>query len=110
MGFQFHTLNKTTIIVEGVPFEAIETDLQQLFEEIIETAKNGNSELKNDKQKSLALSLAKNASIKVGEKLEKEEMKELINDLFLSEMPQITPTGSSILITTTKTDLDKLFN
>ena len=52
-------------------------------------------EVKVDKRNALAKNLSRNIAIKRGQKLEIEEIKSLINQLFLCESPLVNPSGRS---------------
>ena len=49
------------------------------------------------------------AAIKAGEKLESQEMKHLINRLFLTKNPYYCPHGRPIIINLTEDELDERF-
>ena len=84
--------------------------MQKLFENLVEELKNGVIITKVQKHEILARSLAKNACIKIGVKLEPQEMNALINELFACENPYISISGKPTLITTNIAEIDKQFN
>lgn len=95
LGFRFEIFGKNTLLVNGVPAN-LNTGLQkQMFEGLIEQFKINQSELSLPLQENLVRSLAKRASIKAGQRLEKEEMKALLDNLFTCRTPNFSPDGRS---------------
>ena len=58
----------------------------------------------------LALVLARNNAIEVGEVLTPVQMETLIDDLFQCENPNLSPNGKTILTILQQETIDKLFN
>ena len=56
----------------------------------------------------LALSLARNAAIPVGQVLDNEEMERLVNELFACSNVNYTPDGRTVLCILPQSDIDKL--
>jgi DNA mismatch repair protein MutL len=65
--------------------------------------------LKLEKRENIARSLARNAAIKAGKELTKEEMNLLIDELFACKMPQAAINGKSTLIKLSLEELLKRF-
>jgi DNA mismatch repair protein MutL len=61
-------------------------------------------------QENLARALAKRASIKAGQKLELEEMHELLNSLFSCKTPNYTPEGNPTFYIFELSKLETYFN
>jgi DNA mismatch repair protein MutL len=111
LGFQIRDFGKNTLVVEGVPADIPENnDLASMLEELIEGFKNNHTVLKLDKRDNLARTLAKNASIKAGTKLELVEMNDLIDQLFACEMPNAAVNGKHIIVKITLDELAERFN
>jgi DNA mismatch repair protein MutL len=66
-------------------------------------------ELRTGKKEFLARLLARNMSVKAGEKLTEEEMQHIIDELFACELPYHSPGGKPTLITFTLEELAKRF-
>jgi DNA mismatch repair protein MutL len=111
LGFQIRDFGKNTLVVEGVPADIPENnDLATMLEELIEGFKNNHTVLKLDKRDNLARTLAKNASIKAGTKLDLAEMNDLVDQLFACEMPNAAVSGKQIIVKITLDELAERFN
>jgi DNA mismatch repair protein MutL len=111
LGFQIREFGKNTLVIEGVPADIPENNnLAAMMEELIEGFKNNHTILKLDKRDNLARTLAKNAATKSGVKLSREEMNNLIDQLFACNMPGIAINGKQIIIKVTLEELAERFN
>jgi DNA mismatch repair protein MutL len=106
MGFRFDYLNKNSIVVLGTPTDVEMDNLDKVIEELVEQFKNGSSIEKHD---NLSRSLAKSMSIQSGRKLNQEEMRSIIDNLFACQIPNTTAKGKPTLITLTLEELVKKF-
>lgn len=93
LGFRFEIFGKNTLIVRGVPTNVSSGREKELFEGLIEQFKINQAELTLPLQENLARSLAKRASIKTGQKLEREEMQAIMDSLFACKTPNYSPDG-----------------
>lgn len=109
LGFDISVFGKNTFVINGIPAEAVKTDAKELLEKMLEYFKNSSGNFQLNKKESLARSLAKIVSVKKGEKLEKEEMSAMIDELFACEMPYTAPNGKPTIITVSLEDLEKRF-
>lgn len=110
LGFDFDKMGVNTFVVSGVPAELKEANTKATFENLLEQFKINRSELKLDKRENLAISMARSASIKTGQKLSVEEMKGLVDQLFACEMPYTLPNGKPTTITLDLNDLNQQFD
>ncbi len=108
LGFQLRPFGKTTYIVDGIPADLENINESQIIEKLLEDFKH-QSDLRLSKRERLAKSLAKNASIKPGTKLDNEGMADLIDRLFACESPNISLTGKPVIITITLQELAERF-
>jgi len=108
LGFQLRPFGKSTFIVDGIPADLEKINEGQIIEKLLEDFKN-QSDLKLSKREKLAKSLAKNAAIKQGNKLDNEEMEDLIDRLFACEAPNISLSGKPVIITITLQELAERF-
>ena len=93
LGFQFEVFGKNTIVVSGIPAD-VRGNEKELFEGLIEQFKKNQSELEVPLKENLARSLAKRAAIKLGQKLELEELNSLLSGLFSCMNPNFSPEGT----------------
>ncbi len=106
MGFRFDYLNKKSIVVLGTPTDVEMDNLDKVIEELVEQFKNESSIEKHD---NLSRSLAKSMSIQSGRKLNQEEMRSIIDNLFACQIPNTSAKGKPTLITLTLEELVKKF-
>ena len=106
MGFRFDYLNKNSIVVLGTPTDVEMDNLDKVIEELVEQFKNESSIEKHD---NLSRSLAKSMSIQSRRKLNQEEMRSIIDNLFACQIPNTTAKGKPTLITLTLEELVKKF-
>lgn len=109
LGFDFREFGKNTIVVDGTPADLPEGSEDKALERLIENYKQNLTLLKLDKRNNLARSLAKNASVKAGTPLSREEMHRLIDELFACKMPKTGISGKPTFITIGLDELAKRF-
>jgi DNA mismatch repair protein MutL len=109
IGFDIREFGKQELVIHGVPSEMNEQSASAVIEELIETFKNDQSELKNNPRAKMLRALARSMSIKSGKILQEEEMNQLIDELFACEMPYHLADGKPIIITYSMEELDKQF-
>ncbi len=110
LGFQFEVFGKNTVLVNGIPANLKHTSEKQLFEGLIDQFKHNQAELSLPLQENLARALAKRASVKAGQKLEKDEMQELLNSLFSCKTPNYSPEGIPTFYIFELSKLESYFN
>jgi DNA mismatch repair protein MutL len=93
LGFKIEVFGKNTFIVNGIPGNVPMGREKELFEGLIEQFKTNQSELAIPIRENLARSLARRASLKSGQKLEREEMQSLVDNLFGCATPNYAPDG-----------------
>lgn len=108
MGFDLSEFGKGTVIVNGIPASLSEDEISSSIDEILNGLKNeGNADLKLEEK--IARSMAKAASVKQGIRLNIEEMKAMIDQLFACEQPYYSPTGKPTIVTISMDELEKKF-
>lgn len=110
LGFRFEVFGKNTLLINGVPANLKHVTEKDLFEGLIDQFKHNQSELSLPLQENLTRALARRASIKAGQKLELEEMKELLNSLFLCKTPNYSPEGKPTFYIFELGKLESYFN
>ncbi len=109
MGFEISDFGKNTIIIQAAPSDISSEEITAVFEEMLENLSNYSGKAEMEKNKKLALSMAKSLSIKAGRALMQEEMNILINQLFASKQSEISPEGKKILEIVPIEELHKFF-
>ncbi len=110
LGFRFEIFGKNTVLVSGVPANLKHTTEQELFEGLIDQFKHNQAGLTLPMHENLTRALAKRACIKAGQKLEREEMQELLNSLFLCKTPNYSPEGKPVFYIFELGKLENYFN
>ena len=110
LGFDIEEFGENTFIVNGNPAEMNNRNIKGVLEGIIENFKKHLKELAKDKKVNLARSMAVNLSIKQGRKLQAEEIRSLIDQLFACKMPEVSPDGKPTLRILTMNYLDEKFD
>ena len=110
LGLDIEPFGRNTFILNGVPADLIEENVQEVMEQLLESYKNNLISLKISKRNNLAHSFARSIGRKRNKNLTEEEMQSLINELFTSESPHISPSGKKICITFNENELVRMFN
>ena len=76
---------------------------------MVHTALEKGSDVKEEAQSMLALTLARAAAIVYGQVLSNEEMSALVDSLFACETPNYTPDGRTVLATLKEEEIERLF-
>lgn len=109
MGIETASVNDSQLAIQAWPSGIAQGREQRIVEELLEQIKIDVAEPETDQQPNMAWVMAKNSSIKKGQRLEKEEMKSLIDQLFACEVPYLNPRGALTLITLSLDDLESQF-
>ena len=110
LGFRLEVFGKNTILVNGVPGNISSRSERDLFEGLIEQFKINQAELSVPLGENLARALAKRASIKTGQVLIREEMKALIDQLFVCTSPNYSPDGRPTFFIFDMSKIESYFN
>ena len=108
LGFGFELKGKNKIEINSIPPECTEGNLEIIFDEILEQEKN-DEQLEISVKDKIAKVLAKSVAIKKGKRLEQEEMKVLVSNLFACNFPSICPNGNPTIINLASNDITKHF-
>ena len=108
MGFIIEPFGKSDILIKGLPADLTNTNEKEVFEGLVDQFKK-NVELSLPKKENLARSLAKRTSLKIGNRLNEEEMEVLIDQLFACSVPYKSPGGKFCFITMELDELERRF-
>ena len=107
IGFIFKYKNES-LIINAIPPECQESNLERIFEDLIEQEKN--SEKFNVTQKdNLAKSLSSSLAINKLKKLTNKEMTSLKIELLKCKLPSVCPSGKRTMVNLKTSDLEKYF-
>ena len=109
LGFDITPLGRDSYSVEAVPagFEGCEA--HRLIADMVDTLKTKGEGIAGELHHRMALSLARNAAIPVGQVLSQQEMENLVENLFQLTDPNHTPDGHTIVAICPHENLEKLF-
>ena len=108
LGFRIREFGENTIIIESSPIETPFGEEGKIINEILDLYIKY-KEINSSFIEKMCATYACKAAIKAGEKLESQEMKHLINRLFLTKNPYYCPHGRPIIINLTEEELDERF-
>ncbi len=108
IGFILSDFGQNTVIVEETPMGITVGDEKKELLDIIDNYKLYKKN-KMDSMEAVAASYACKRAIKAGQKMTKDEMLELINDLFQCEFPHVCPHGRPVIIDLSIKELNKRF-
>jgi len=109
IGFDLSNLGGGSYAINGVPSGIEGLSPVQLVRNMVHTAMEKGSDVKEEVQETLALTLAKAAAIVYGQVLGNDEMTKLVDSLFACATPNYTPDGKTVLSLLKEEDIEKLF-
>lgn len=110
VGFELTSLGGGSYAINGVPSGIDGLNPVELVRNMIHTAMEKGNDVKEEIQSTLALTLARAASIVYGQVLTNEEMSNLVDRLFACSTPNYTPDGLVVLATVKEEEIEKLFS
>lgn len=108
LGFLFEDFGQNSFVVNGVPVDMKESEVEPTLEQIIENFKKESSTLDFDKNIILARTMASNLSLKSGVRLSTEEMANIFNNLFACAIPDKSPNGKGVVSIVKLDEIEKL--
>jgi DNA mismatch repair protein MutL len=110
LGYDIKEFGTNSFIIHGVPADTpTKGEEQNHIEALLEQYKENLNELKLDKRTNLARTMARNQSIKVGQRLSVEEMENLVDQLFACQTPFVAPNGRPTFVKYNLSDIEKQF-
>lgn len=109
VGFDLSNLGNNSYAINGVPSEIDNINAVELVHNMLSASIETGSDVKEEIQEALALSMAYAAAIPYGCKLSPEEMVEMVDNLFSSGSHKHTPDGKTIISVLPDEDIDKIF-
>jgi DNA mismatch repair protein MutL len=109
LGFELERIKGGEIQVIGAPTDLQNEAVQPLLEGMLEHYKNNQIKLRIDKRQNILLSMANNLSVKVGQKLNDEEISALMEAFFECSQKDISPSGRKIMTYLSKEEIEHKF-
>lgn len=109
LGFELTDMGNNSYAINAVPSGIEGLNVVSLVTDMIATSLEKGVKATEEINKTLALSLSRNAAIPQGQILGNEEMENLVNELFLCSNVNYTPDGKPILAILKQQDIERLF-
>ncbi len=109
MGFSIKLFGKNTIVIDAVPPEVkvgIET---KIVEDLLTMYREYHQHGISDERDALAKSFSCKAAIKAGDKMNDQEIRSLLDQLFSTSMPYVCPHGRPVVLKISIDELDRRF-
>jgi DNA mismatch repair protein MutL len=98
LGFDVEPFGGNAVLVRAVPATLVDTDIQMMFNEIVADLQVGDEPLANEVESRIVRRVCKQAAIKAGQALSRQEMEELIRQLEACAGPRTCPHGRPTMI------------
>lgn len=108
MGFELTDLGGGSYAVNAVPSGLDGINMAALVHDMVNSATEMSTGVRDDVNRSLALTLARNAAIPYGQILNNDEMENIVNGLFSCSNVGYTPDGKSILCILRQQEIEHL--
>ena len=109
LGYAIEPFGKNTFVIQGTPADVVQGNEKHVIDILLEQYKHFSNEVKFSKREKLIRSLARQQSIKTGVRLTEKEMRQLVDDLFACEQPNVTPDGNPTYLEFKQEQLEKMF-
>ena len=110
MGFDLTDLGGGTYAINGIPADIEGLNVVSLINEMVSTAIEQGTDIREDINHSLAMSLARQAAIPQGQVLNNDEMEAIVNTLFACSNVNYTPTGKPVLCILEQKNIEQMLN
>ncbi len=109
LGYRLEPFGNNTFVLQGTPADMQHSSEINAIEKLLEQYKHFSSDMKFSKREKLLRSMSLQQSIKAGTSLTQKEMKQLVEVLFLCDIPNTTPTGKPTYMSFKKEEMDRMF-
>jgi len=109
LGFDIERINPTDFVINGIPPMLSDMSPVEPLRNIIETIKSTGVNIRQDWQKKVALSMAKDTAIPYGKTLSREEEEHLIEQLLALPQYRYTEDGKTVVSVITDEEMAKKF-
>lgn len=109
LGYLIEPFGKNSYVIQGTPADVTQGNEKHTIDILLEQYKHFSNEVKFSKREKLVRSLVRQQAIKAGTKLTEKEMRQLVNDLFACEQPNISPDGNPSYLEFKQEQLEKMF-
>ncbi|MBS1566355.1 MAG: DNA mismatch repair protein MutL, partial [Bacteroidetes bacterium] len=110
LGYEVESFGKDSFVIQGTPADLPSGNEKQAIESLLEQFKHFSSDMKFSKREKVLRAMAWQRSVKPGRSLSKEEMHDLISEMFGGPQPNVTAGGNPTYIEFKWEYLNGLFN
>ena len=110
LGFDISSLGGGTYVLNGVPADLDGLSPVKLLMDVVHDIMEQTNDAKEKLYDKIALSMAKEVAIVVGQLLSQDEINMLVDNLFATSMPSRTPDGAVITYIMGDNDIDRNFS
>ena len=108
LGFEITDMGNGNYAIVAVPSDAIDTNVVSLMHDMLNTASENGTSVKDEINRVVALTLARNTAIPYGQVLNNDEMDNIVNGLFACSNMNFTPEGRNILCILKQQEIEHL--
>lgn len=108
LGFEITDMGNGNYAIVAVPSDAIDTNVISLMHDMLNMASENGISVKDEINRVVALTLARNTAIPYGQVLNNDEMENIVNGLFACSNMNFTPEGRNILCILKQQEIEHL--
>lgn len=109
LGYDIQPIDKNSFAVNGTPMEEAKEEVQHIIEQLLESYKANIFLYRSEREKNLALSLAKQKRSLYKELTSEQETAHFLSQLLSCEVPYTSPSGKKILHSFAPEEISRLF-
>jgi DNA mismatch repair protein MutL len=108
-GFDIRDFGPNSILISGCPVDTGHADPAEIIGSLLAEYKSTGSAFRETPREKIARNLARSSAIQYGKSLTRDEMQEMIDNLFACDMPNYSPGGKNVITIISNDDIDKRF-
>lgn len=109
IGFDMNQFSKNSYSINGIPAQLESHNVLSVLQHILQSVREADSDARQEWQKRIALSIAKDSAIPCGKELTQDEMRDLIERLFRLASYRFTPDGKPVAVLISDEEINKRF-
>ena len=109
LGFSIRLFGKNTIVIDAVPPEVKVGNETKIVEDLLDMYQESRQPGVHSERDALAKSFSCKAAVKAGDRLNEQEMRSLLDQLFSTSMPYVCPHGRPVVLKIATDELDRRF-
>lgn len=110
IGFDITHLGGGTYVIQGCPADTEGLNPEEMLRGLVAEAAQAPTNVADDLRHTIALTMAQRAAMPVGQLLAKEEMQHLLQSLFATDTPGLTPDGKPTFAVLSEADVKAKFS